>query len=96
MKLHINSCDITGEGLASTSEMLKTNESIQQLDIRGNLYNTKSLTSLLKCIKYYNCTLTDLLLDKKYEQNSKVIEFKDQINRIRESKNAKELVYWFA
>ena len=96
MKLHINSCHITGEGLAATSEMLKTNESIQQLDIRGNLYSIKSLTSLLKCIKYYNSTLTDLLLDKKYEQNSRVIEFQDQINRIRKSKNAKELVYWFA
>ena len=95
MKLHINSCNITGEGLAAASEMLKSNESIQQLDIRGNLYTTKNLTSLLKCIKYYNCTLTDLLLDQKYEQSSKVIGFRDEINRIRKSKNAKELVYWF-
>ena len=96
MKLHINSCNITGEGLAAASEMLKSNESLQQLDIRGNLYTTKSLISMLKCIKYYNCILTDLFLDQKYQQNSKVIGFRDEINRIRKSKNAKELVYWFA
>lgn len=96
IKLHINSCNITGEGLKATSEMLQSNESIQQLDIRGNLYTTKSLISLLKCIKYYNCTLTDILLDKKYEQSTQVIEYRDEINRIRKSKNAKELVYWFA
>ena len=96
MKLHINNCNITSEGLVAVSEMLKSNESIQQLDIRGNLYVAKNLTSLLKCIKYYNCTLSDLFLDQKYEHNSKVMQMKDEINRIRKSKDAKELFYWFA
>ena len=96
MKLHINSCNITSDGLVAVSDMLKNNESIQQLDIRGNLYVAKNLTSFLKCIKYYNNTLSDLFLDQKYEHNSKVMQMKDEINGIRKSKNAKELFYWFA
>jgi len=96
MKLHINSCSITSKGLAATSEMLKSNNTIQQLDIRGNLYTAKNLISLLKCVKYYNCTLTDLLLDQKYEKQTQVIKFRNEINAIRRNKDAKELLYWFA
>ena len=96
MKLHINHCDINTEGLAATSQMLRSNMTIQQLDIRNNLYSAKDLISFLKNIKYYNRSLRDLFLDEKYESHSKITKYRHDINTYRNSNEIHELAYWFA
>ena len=96
MKLHINHCNVNDEGLAATSKMLGTNVTIQQLDIRGNLYSANDLILFLKNIKYYNKSLRDLFLDNKYESHSKVTKYRNEINTYRKSNETHELSYWFA
>ena len=96
MKLHLNHCKINTEGLAAASQMLKSNKTIQQLDIRDNLYSAKDLISFLKNIKYYNRSLRDLFLDKKYETHPKITEYRNDINTYRKNNEIQELAYWFA
>ena len=96
MKLHLNNCKINTEGLAAASQMLKSNITIQHLDIRDNLYSDKDLMLFLKNIKYYNKSLRDLCLDKKYKSYPKITKCRDDINTYRKSNEIQELTYWFA
>ena len=92
IKIEIDDCGITSNGLRSIAHMLSINQKILYIALRKNKFALDDLKEFLKHTIKNNQHLQHLLLDNHFCENSEVSALLHEINLVRKAENSTDLI----